>query len=80
MTEEVKRMTFKQFLRWCDERAHDGCWGMLEALICLDILDEMRKLPFWKRKKKWREYERDVVTQIVEPTNTKIRELMEARV
>lgn len=80
MADKAKSMTFKQFLRWCDDRAHDGCWGMLEALICLDILDEIRKLPFWKRKKKWREYEHDVVTQIVEPTNAKIRELMEARV
>ena len=80
MADKAKNMSFKQFFRWCDERAHDGCWGMLEALICLDILDEILKLPFWKRKKKWREYEHDVVAQIVEPTNAKIRELMEARV
>ena len=69
-------MSYKEFLRWCNDRAHDGCWGFLEAVICLDILDEMQKLPFWKRRKEWRKCEREVVTEIVEPTNAKIRELL----
>lgn len=70
-------MTYKEFRSWCNDRCHDGYWGMLEALICLDIIDEIRNLPFWKREKKWRECERAVVTEIVEPTNAKIRELSE---
>lgn len=68
-------MTYKAFLRWCNKRCHDGCWGMLEALTCLYIIGEIRNLPFWKREKKWRECEQAVVTEIVEPTNAKIREL-----
>ena len=72
-------MTYREFRDWCNQRACDGCWGMREAMICIDICEEIQKLPFWKRKKKWREYERDVVSLIVEPTNTKIREAMEVQ-
>ena len=25
-------MKYKEFIRWCNERACDGCWGMLEAM------------------------------------------------
>ena len=34
-------MTFKQFSHWCNKRASDGLWGMLEALVCIDIYDEL---------------------------------------
>lgn len=67
-------MTYKEFHRWCGRRAHDGCWGLLEALTCCNILREVRAVPFWKREKKWREVEQAVVSEIVEPTNAKIRE------
>lgn len=50
---------------------------MLEALTCCNIIREIQGLPFWKREKKWRECEQEVVTEIVEPTNAKIRELLE---
>lgn len=69
-------MSYKEFLRWCNKRAHDGCWGMLEALTCCDIIGEIKNLPFWKRERRWREIEREVVTEIIEPTNAKIREQM----
>ena len=72
-------MSYREFREWCNQRACDGCWGMHEAMICIDICGEIQKLPFWKRKKKWREYERDVVTLIVEPTNAKIREATEVQ-
>ena len=72
-------MSYREFREWCNQRACDGCWGMYEAMICIDICGEIQRLPFWKRKKKWREYERDIVTQIVEPTNAKIREVTEVQ-
>ncbi|OUO78198.1 hypothetical protein B5F53_11665 [Blautia sp. An249] len=69
-------MKYREFVKWCNERACDGCWGMLEAMICIWVLEEVRKAPFWRREKVWREqYENDVVNQIVEPTNQKIKEL-----
>lgn len=68
-------MTYKEFFRWCSDRAHDGCWGYSTAIICIDIIEEMEHTPFWKRKKKWQEYEKDVVELLVNPTNEKISEL-----
>lgn len=31
-------MTHKQFESWCNERACDGMWGMVEAMICVDVI------------------------------------------
>lgn len=63
-------MKFKEFNSWCNERACDGCWGMVEAMTCIDIAREILKEPFWKREKIWKtKYESDVVNQIVGPTN-----------
>ena len=42
---EIK-MTFKEFTKWCNERACDGCWGILDAMVCIDILSAIRKEPF----------------------------------
>lgn len=67
-------VSYKDFQRWCNKRCHDGCRGLLEALTCLNIIDEIRNLPFWKREKKWREIEQQVVREIVEPINVKISE------
>ena len=69
-------MSYKEFKRWCNERASDGCWGLLEAMICCNIVSKIQNHPFWMREKKWRECEQEVVTGIVEPTNAKIRELL----
>ena len=60
-------MTFKEFT------ACDGRWGMVEAMVCIDLMAEIRKLSFWKREKFWRElYEKHVLDEIVEPINQKI--------
>lgn len=69
-------MTFKQFDAWCNERACDGCWGMLTAMACIDLTRKMRKVPFWKREKVWREkYEKQVLDEIVNPIEEKIKEV-----
>ena len=66
-------MTFKEFTAWCNERACDGRWGMVEAMVCIDLMAEIRKLSFWKREKFWRElYEKRILDEIVEPINQKI--------
>ena len=31
-------MKYREFVRWCNERAFDGCWGMLEAMACIWVL------------------------------------------
>ena len=73
-------MTYKEFVQWCNERACDGRWGLLTAMVCIDIIDSMCSTPFWRRKKKWKEYEQLVVTELVNPTNEKIREYLEKEV
>ena len=43
-------MKFKEFVNWCNERACDGCWGMLEAIVCINLINEIMKIQFWKRE------------------------------
>ena len=69
-------MKFKEFKVWCNERACDGCWGMLTAMVCIDLIGKMRKVPFWKREKVWKEkYEQQVMDEIVNPIEEKMKEL-----
>lgn len=45
-------------------------------MTCIWVLEEVRKAPFWRREKVWREqWEEKVVSEIVGPINQKIREL-----
>lgn len=39
-------MKFKEFYKWCDERVHDGYWGLFEAIHCIDCIAEINKKPF----------------------------------
>ncbi len=69
-------MKFKDFVSWCNERACDGCWGMITAMACIDLIQTIKKQPFWKREKIWKqEYEKRVLDEIVNPINSKIDEL-----
>ena len=66
-------MTFKSFIAWCNERASDGRWDLLTAMVCIDLIAEIRKIPFWKRERVWKnQHERQVLDEIIEPLNQKI--------
>ena len=65
-------MKYREFENWCDDRTRDGCWEMKEAIICIGIIEDINNIPFWKRKKKWKELENEVVATIVEPINEMI--------
>ena len=71
-------MKYKEFVAWCNERACDGCWGFYEATTCIDVIDSVRKLPFWKREKFWQKVNEQlgIVELIVIPTNKKIEEYL----
>ena len=59
-------MTYKEFKKWCNDRASDGCWDMLTAMTCIDLIEEIKKVPFWKREKVWKnQYEAKVLKEIV---------------
>lgn len=67
-------MKYKEFRKWCNDRCFDACWGMNEAIICTGVIEDMRKYPFWKREKVWRDIYRDeILSAIVEPTNELIK-------
>lgn len=67
-------MSFKEFKRWCNDRACDGCWSMLTAMACIGLMNDIKKIPFWKRKKAWKEKEQQVLDEIVNPINKMIEE------
>ena len=51
---EFERMTYKEFLDFCDQRAADGKWGIHQHLVCLKVIDfiENTSRGFFKKKKK----------------------------
>ncbi len=72
---QVNNMKFKEFKRWCNDRAFDGCWGSIEALSCISIMETINQKPFWKREKIWKDvYEASVVNHIINPINKMIKE------
>lgn len=68
-------MKYKEFVRWCNERACDGCWSSNTAMICINIINNMKSISFWKRKREWNKISNDVYNEIVLPINRKIEEL-----
>jgi hypothetical protein len=69
-------MKFKEFLDWCNQRAFDGCWGRMEAIRCIEIIDEVRAKPFWRREKEWQRLnaEYSIEKDLVIPINKMIEE------
>lgn len=69
-------MKFKEFENQCSERACDGCWGMPEAIACINVINEIMKIQFWKREKFWKEnYEQQVLKEIIDPIEKKLEEM-----
>ena len=42
--ELIKTLTYKEFKVFCNQRACDGRWSMLEAMAYLNIIDEIDKI------------------------------------
>ena len=62
-------MKFKEFVNWCNERA-------CEAIACINLINEIMKIQFWKREKIWKEnYERQVLEEIINPIEKKLEEM-----
>lgn len=69
-------MKFKDFVKWCNDRAIDGCWDMQTAMDCSKLISEIRKINRWKRNKLWKQkYEKDIVNDIIIPLD-KMREIL----
>ena len=76
-SEICKKMSYKEFFNWCNERAFDGCWGAKEAIFCLEVVRRISSVPFWKRKELWQKLneEYSIENSIVIPINNKIKEI-----
>lgn len=56
----IEEMTYKQFDDWCNDRACDGRWSMLDAIACIRMHDEVEsavKGKFFKRKTREKAWE-----------------------
>lgn len=68
-------MTYKEFVAWCNERACDGCWSANTAIYCIEVMEKINALPFWKRKKEWLKVKNIIETDVVAVINAKIQEM-----
>lgn len=69
-------MKYKEFVKWCNERACDGYWSFLTAHFCIAVMHMINKKPFWKREKEWQNTYKDIVIKtVIEPIENKINEL-----
>ena len=67
-------MTYKGFLKWANDRACDGRWGLDVAMACTQMATLLYSVPWFRRKKLWQEMQGDeFVEQIVVPTNVKYK-------
>lgn len=51
---KLEGMTYKDFKKYCSDRASDGQWSMLEAMACLHVIKEIDSIKvkgLFKRKK-----------------------------
>ena len=38
---KLENMSYEEFKKWCNDRACDGRWSMLEAMACLQVIKEI---------------------------------------
>jgi hypothetical protein len=68
-------MKYKRFVVWCNDRACDGRWSYVDALICISAVEHINRLPFWKREKVWATcYESTILDSVVVPIECRIKE------
>lgn len=41
MNVNLEEMSYKDFKKYCNDRACDGKWSMFEAMACMDIIDKI---------------------------------------
>lgn len=72
-------MKYKEFRKWCNDRACDGRWSMENAQYCIAVIEIFKYIPFWKREKVWQKIYKDfILNSIVIPTNNIIANLKES--
>ena len=41
---KLENMSYQEFKKYCSDRASDGQWSMLEAMACLNVIEEIDKI------------------------------------
>ena len=52
-----------------------GCWSANTAIYCIEVMEKINALPFWKRKKEWLKVKNIIETDVVAVINAKIQEM-----
>lgn len=47
-------MTYRQFVKWMNDRSADGQWGMTHAMAAVGLLMAMKEQRFWNRRRFWK--------------------------
>lgn len=70
-------MKYKEFKAWCNDRTCDGCWSSATAIYCINVINHIDSLPFWKREKQWRLVcgLDNIIENVVNPINEKMKEM-----
>lgn len=54
MSINLEKMSYQEFKKWCNDRACDGQWSVIEAMACLQVIKEIDSIkvkgPFTKKK------------------------------
>ena len=71
----IEGMSYEDFVKFCNDRACDGKWSMIEAMACLDIINTINKIKVKSfgfipnkrktkeaREKEWRKYNFKTIT------------------
>lgn len=68
-------MEYKDFVRWCNQRACDGVLDYATYLICIAIMKEVESVPLDERDKLWRSVRADVEEKAVKPIEEYLKKL-----
>ena len=61
-------MKYKEFKRWCNERAFEGTWSLSQAKYCIDVINYIDAHYFWQKEKVWKEeYEFLTYITVIKP-------------
>ena len=58
-------MKYKEFVDWCNLRACDGRWSVIQAIRCIETMSMINSMPFWKREKEWRKIRDEIEKKVV---------------
>lgn len=71
------KMKFKQFVKWCADSVCVGYLGIRESDLSIRVIKLVYEQPFYKHEKYWhKNFESLIISAIVNPTNTKIMEVI----